>query len=447
MIFDECYGKHCRAKARDSSHPHVEHIVWDKTILSGTYKVWVVNHDGFEDTFFKILFEHPNSEQKIKYGHVKAKEGAKSKVFKFTIKPHQVDCKKDSDGDGLCDKWEIEGLDVDGDGTIDLDLKAMGANPMYKDIFVEYDWTPGHKPSAFQLKKVAAAFAKSNERNPNGRTGIRLHILQSEEVKTMGGTALGKKVGLGLADVNRIKFNGKGFACGTGAWFGSAKDRAHKNCENISKAREKVFHYSVFTYKVSTFDASGIADLPGNDFIVAIDQLMDEKNRGKGMWERATFMHELGHNLGLHHGGKDDVNCKTNYLSVMNYLFQTNLNYRGRPLDYSRNGLPSLEEFKLNEAKGIQGSGTWKQVIWGIGGTAMFGAPANKPQDWNQNKKIGPTESIDLNFLPPLCRAENLDTLEGNLDWGRLVFDFRKTGHYEGAGALPGEGDVHEGSE
>ena len=33
-------------------------------------------------------------------------------------------------------------------------------------------------------------------------------------------------------------------------------------------------------------------------------------------------MHELGHNLGLEHGGRDDGNYKPNYLSVMNYLYE-----------------------------------------------------------------------------------------------------------------------------
>ena len=32
-------------------------------------------------------------------------------------------------------------------------------------------------------------------------------------------------------------------------------------------------------------------------------------------------MHELGHTLGLQHGGADDVNLKPNYLSVMSYAF------------------------------------------------------------------------------------------------------------------------------
>lgn len=35
-------------------------------------------------------------------------------------------------------------------------------------------------------------------------------------------------------------------------------------------------------------------------------------------------MHELGHNLGLRHGGDENLNYKPNYLSVMNYLYQLN---------------------------------------------------------------------------------------------------------------------------
>lgn len=46
----------------------------------------------------------------------------------------------DTDGDGLPDVWEKEGLDYDGDGKIDVDLPAMGADPNIPDIFVEVDW-------------------------------------------------------------------------------------------------------------------------------------------------------------------------------------------------------------------------------------------------------------------------------------------------------------------
>lgn len=32
-------------------------------------------------------------------------------------------------------------------------------------------------------------------------------------------------------------------------------------------------------------------------------------------------MHELGHTLGLYHGGDEAVNFKPNYISIMNYLY------------------------------------------------------------------------------------------------------------------------------
>ena len=45
----------------------------------------------------------------------------------------------DQDGDGLLDNWETAGLDADSNGTIDVNLPAMGANPLRKDIFLELD--------------------------------------------------------------------------------------------------------------------------------------------------------------------------------------------------------------------------------------------------------------------------------------------------------------------
>ncbi|MEX2185792.1 MAG: right-handed parallel beta-helix repeat-containing protein [Pirellulales bacterium] len=45
----------------------------------------------------------------------------------------------DGDGDGLMNSWEINGLDVNKDGVIDLDLPGLGANPRHKDLFVELD--------------------------------------------------------------------------------------------------------------------------------------------------------------------------------------------------------------------------------------------------------------------------------------------------------------------
>lgn len=44
----------------------------------------------------------------------------------------------DADEDGLPDLWEETG-DTDGDGVMDVNLPAMGADPMRKDIFVQLD--------------------------------------------------------------------------------------------------------------------------------------------------------------------------------------------------------------------------------------------------------------------------------------------------------------------
>ena len=97
---------------------------------------------------------------------------------------------------------------------------------------------------------------------------------------------------------------------------------------------------------------SGIAEISGNDFIVSLgNHVQDLGLSDETLTEAGTFMHELGHNLGLHHGGgieepcqdqsqchvgytcaqtavgkycvgADDTTWKPNYLSVMNYRFQ-----------------------------------------------------------------------------------------------------------------------------
>ena len=67
-------------------------------------------------------------------------------------------------------------------------------------------------------------------------------------------------------------------------------------------------------------------------------------------------MHELGHNLGLHHGGTDDLNNKPVYLSIMNYDFQFSWlprvdgTERARLLDAS---IWPLDENALNEHVGF----------------------------------------------------------------------------------------------
>ena len=100
---------------------------------------------------------------------------------------------------------------------------------------------------------------------------------------------------------------------------------------------------------------SGVSDIGGADSVVTL-----------GLWKAAvqtdpvqagTFMHELGHSLGLTHRGLYydtpgsyvptlEPNCKPNYQSVMSYQFQVDLPDNGA-LDYSEQQLSTLNEDSL----------------------------------------------------------------------------------------------------
>ena len=82
---------------------------------------------------------------------------------------------------------------------------------------------------------------------------------------------------------------------------------------------------------------SGFSDIAGEDSLITVDSWgVDASVSAK----TGTFMHELGHSLGLTHGGfyydkltantQDytpavEVNCKPNFQSVMSYMFQVDL--------------------------------------------------------------------------------------------------------------------------
>jgi hypothetical protein len=72
-----------------------------------------------------------------------------------------------------------------------LDLPAMGADPNHKDIFVQADYMVdrgiclpfigcfgghSHKPKLDAIAAVTQAFANAPVTNPDGTTGIRLHV-------------------------------------------------------------------------------------------------------------------------------------------------------------------------------------------------------------------------------------------------------------------------------
>jgi hypothetical protein len=122
--------------------------------------------------------------------------------------------------------------------------------------------------------------------------------------------------------------------------------------ENFPEVRRGFFHYGVIANE-DLEGAGGWGMIPGEDFIV---------NQGLNpsrLVLSALFMHELGHNLGLHHGGDEAKNDKPNYLSIMNYRYGltgvgTDCDGRGDGLlAFSQGRNFDLDENKLDERIGI----------------------------------------------------------------------------------------------
>lgn len=365
-----------------------------------------------------------------------------------------IDPTADSDADGLLDGWEADGIDKNGDGTIDLALDAPPFNAKWnhKDLFVEIDWMDSnlagsncgamppsspscsalvlhsHKPKPDAIQDVVDAFAASPLSNPDAVGGITLHPIEDEGVPEFRWVKfLTKEVGPSN-DFDDLKLGDPAVACD--GKFGTSTERSSPNCENILAARRDVFRYVVFGHSlIEAPGALGVAELPGNDSLITVDTFaLSPIPQSSRQLQAATFMHEFGHNLGLHHGGADDINCKPNYLSIMNYEYDSDV------LDYSSQALATLDERHLDETTGIGGAGG-QTARYNVGGISRT-APANGPIDWNGNGNATETDvRSDTNYdksESQLHCGESPDqpALTGFDDWSHLIFNFRGTSDF-----------------
>ena len=80
----------------------------------------------------------------------------------------------------------------------------------------------------------------------------------------------------------------------------------------FTPSRWSVFHYCVFVnhyWDDASSDSTGYSrdGIPGSDFIVAQPEWVADTFKGDALarMQAGTFLHELGHNLGLNHAGID----------------------------------------------------------------------------------------------------------------------------------------------
>ena len=353
----------------------------------------------------------------------------------------------DTDGDALLDCWETDGIDADGDGVVDLVLPD--ADPMRADVYVEIDFMTGQAPIPAGLDSVVAAFANSPVMNPDGSTGVTLHLEVDDDVPFVQTVAFGDPPDPGSVEYNEIKRQ----------FFGTAAERADAaNFAQARRARSFAYRYALFAFdQQDTPDAGGIAELSGNDLLMSLGDFAQADAGRRQLREEGTFMHELGHNLGLRHGGSvgNAENCKPNYISVMNYAYETDNRFvSGRPLDYSRGTLGMLNEASLDENVGVPGAPMGTRIAFAPPMGTMAGVqrnqPADMPIDWDLDGAITMTASVDINNFDAVtpggfrgCNGGGAgQVLQDFNDWAALVFNFAASGSFVDASLVVREQDT-----
>ncbi|MDH2427467.1 hypothetical protein [Sphaerisporangium sp. TRM90804] len=287
------------------------------------------------------------------HGIPRVNDGRQTRIG-FTL-TSTVGASTDSDGDGLSNLAEIHGI-RNPDGSMALDLRRLGADPLRKDVFLELDYSAGQAPTRADVQAMKNAMRAAPVDNPDGSRGINLWVDTGALVDTTarrqqpagtctddrdnGGDLLTDGADPDCAfldtsvedplpgDCNNADTGNPaclvGDNLGGGALIGALGncgiDTAFVNAANTQFAavRRGVFRYAISTTQDVDTDGGG------PDTGCGIGGQASTNNRFFVDYNHdgGTLLHELGHTLGLEHGGDTTVNCKPNYVSVMNYDLQ-----------------------------------------------------------------------------------------------------------------------------
>jgi len=355
---------------------------------------------------------------------------------------------QDTDGDGLLDSWEMAGFFDVVVGSTTVRVNLPDAFPNRKDIYLHIDWMQDtcHKPTYDAIKVAYDAFKQAPVTNPSGVNGIKLHVdVGPDSPRDYDLYTIGMNYGMNYTgakwgaasragSVAHVTTIGTTDSVGRYLWQRPAgttdaltyfEDIKNRTGGFAASAREAFYRYVVWGHHWDSGGSSGLSRSEGGsgggDFMVTLGSFSPfvtcgTVNHGQGTRndQAGTLMHELGHSLGLGHGGDEPTNRKPNYLSVMNYAFQnTGLTKKDATtfvsgvFDYSdslRAALPLLDEKAgLYEPSGLGTSEAAQN--YGTSWTCVFGAikqaaPASGPLDWDCDGAIDTapvTTNININ--------------------------------------------------
>ena len=406
----------------------------------------------------------------------------------------------DTDGDGLADFWEDAGaIDINCDGVYDAnDVFLPGANKQVKDVYVKLSWmqsapneVPGlHMPSENAINSVVAAFAGSHLKTEPERCDANSpcsdgFTCSAQDFVCLPACATDAECGSatdggrcvdGVCRSRRlhvdplmsmvphstvVSFGPVNDACITG---GSSSDPSKAvnfydiKASNFEPNNAIFKRYGLFGHYNScdstetcavcpaatsgsphAFATSGLAEIPGNDFVVTLagfDLTSPTDLRVRS--EAATLMHELGHNLGLNHSGSDNTDDRPspNHVSVMNYFYNFGIPTTDAPgsvtlgsrtaIDFSHAELGHLDEVSLDESNGVTPGfqPPWDKYLvryFAPTGAMLYGSTyPGAPIDWNGNGAIETHTSVDLNK-----NGAATDFFTGTEEWSRLAYVFQ----------------------
>lgn len=266
-----------------------------------------------------------------------------------------ADLRKDTDGDGLYDDWEINGIPYLHGGQVRRYM-LPDAHPLRKDVYVEVDGIPGQVSSA-AIDRVVHVFVNAPVPAvpgvPGALPGVALHVdIDEGDLPITGNFTVNR----GWEEFHGVKF----------VYFGTYQERQEVDWLEMSEAKAKAYRYCLCVNSIpgSLGRAEIIDNGPSgpregtNDFMIGLGGFVPPPGRSIEDARAAAFMHELGHTLGLFHGGASATqNFNPNHYSVMNYLWAGVRNYGGTAsllLNYSDCQPPELTETGLDEQSGMQ---------------------------------------------------------------------------------------------